>query len=277
MVKICSLTATAVALASVGTVMAPTATARASDDLGQTTPGLASKEELNAITLSVIDRKVSLSLAVEMHIQIELTESALDQIRDPSFRQLVENKQRLYRGLFDTLDSLVAGEASSMLVDAGELSVDDAAGVGRLPENSPDTRQTDDATYDERRAANAAVTTTKRIGLRKLLKRATDSAILSARLDIAGEYSDLLAAELETSAPEQFDRCFRPVDHVNQMQVVAMLRVFEQRASDDLARIIHRATVAAEGHLRQGQDLVDRSNGPAGEPSPSRGLAAAIE
>ena len=116
---------------------------------------------------------------------------------------------------------------------------------------------------------------TKRIGLRKLMKRVTDSAILSVRLDIAGEYSDLLAAELETIAPEQFDRCFRPVDRVNQMQVVAMLRVFEQRASDDLAQIIHRATVAAENQLRQGQDLVERSNDPAGELSPD--LAAAIE
>ena len=112
-----SLVATTVALISVSAILAA---AEAADGPAHAAPVLASQDELKAINLSVIDRKVTLSLAVEMHIQVVLAASALDQIQDPNFRRLVEDKQRLYRELFETLDCLVAGEASSMLGDAGD-------------------------------------------------------------------------------------------------------------------------------------------------------------
>jgi hypothetical protein len=184
---------------------------------------LAAPEELDVLSLSRIDQKLVLSLAVEMQLQVTLGEAAIERIHDDGLKRFAADKLRLYRALFATLDELSNGRAAALL--AG----------GR-------------ATADAKRESKH-----KTGGLKGIVSRLSDAAILQMRLDIAGEYSELLGTELEAGRPQDFDRRYLSTECVNQMQVVAMLRVFEERASDGLARIIHRATTAAEQHLEQGR------------------------
>lgn len=107
-------------------------------------------------------------------------------------------------------------------------------------------------------------------GIGDIVQNATANAIVRMRLAIAQEYVQLLRAELEAAPPEEFDRRYLSVEGFNQMQLLAMLRVFEQQASPEFARIIHLAAVAAESHAGQARQMIEQikrpSQGPPGNP-----------
>jgi predicted outer membrane protein len=90
------------------------------------------------------------------------------------------------------------------------------------------------------------------------------------RLEIARQYADLLRAELETAAPAEFDRQYLAIEVYNQMQVLAMLRVFEGQASDDFARILRQATTAAEGHASECKQVAARLQGTPATPAAAK-------
>jgi hypothetical protein len=101
--------------------------------------------------------------------------------------------------------------------------------------------------------------------------------MLRIRLEIAGQYTDILRAQLQTGPPNDFDRHFMAVDVVNQMQAVAVLRVFERQASKDFARIIRMARTAAEDHLNKSRQLARRLVVPVDGVSTTRKVVAAAE
>ena len=87
------------------------------------------------------------------------------------------------------------------------------------------------------------------------MQSAMNAAILRVRIQVASEYAGLLRAEFDEQSDSDFDRNYSAFDVVNQMQVVAVLRVFERQASDDFGALIGRAVAAAEGHLNEARIL----------------------
>ena len=110
-----------------------------------------------------------------------------------------------------------------------------------------------------------------KVGIGDIVENAAASAMLRVRLAIAQEYAQLLRGEFETARPEEFDRRYLSVECFNQMQVLAMLRVFEQQASPEFARIIHLATLAAELHSSEGRQVIEQFKSPPQAPPVSPG------
>ena len=111
-----SFRAPALAAALATIAMCDTPWARADD--GAHLPlsdGLVPRTELDDVSLSIIDEKLVLSLAVETHVQIEITEFALAGIQDEGLKQFTEKKLATYRRLYNTLDELSSGRATSTL------------------------------------------------------------------------------------------------------------------------------------------------------------------
>jgi hypothetical protein len=211
---------------------------------------LAPQSELDAVSLTIIDEKLALSLAVETHIQIELAQSALAGIRHKDLKHFTEKKLRHYRQLLNTLETLTGGRASKALSRATRKSDAGAARANAAP------------VVSNRSSAKSG----RQEGIADIVQNTTANAILRVRLAIAQEYARLLRAERDTALPEEFDRGYLSVEGFNQMQLVAMLRVFEQQASPEFARIIHLATVAAESHASEGRHVVEQLNRPPASP-----------
>jgi predicted outer membrane protein len=224
---------------------------------------LAPQNELDAVSLTIIDEKLALSLAVETHIQIELAQFALAGIRQEGLKHFTETKLRHYRQVFQTLEVLTGGRAGKVLSRATRKTEVMAASSDAAPT-----------------AGNSSLARRGRKGgIGSIVQNATDSAIQCVRLAIGQEYADLLRVELETALPEEFDRRYLSVESVNQMQVLAMLRVFEQQASPEFARIIHLATVAAESHASEGRQAIEQFRSPPQAPpvSPGEVVNTALE
>jgi hypothetical protein len=251
--------ASALAAALAAIAMCDDPRARAED--GPRVPlsdGLVPQTELDAVSLSMVDEKLVLSLAVETHVQIEITEFALAGIQHAGLKQFTEKKLATYRRLYTTLDELSGGRATSTLAryvrpaatansPAPGLAVKPAETVVTVAPIKPATAD-DEAPAKPRR---------KKMGVGDIVQNATTNAILRLRLEIAEQYGDLLRAELSEAGSENFDRRYLAVELYNQMQVLAMLRVFEHQASQDLARIIRVATTAAESNLLEGRQVSD--------------------
>ena len=220
--------------------------------------GLVPRTELDDVSLSIIDEKLVLSLAVETHVQIEITEFALAGIQHEGLKLFTEKKLTTYRRLYNTLDELSGGRATSTLaryVRPATTASGPAPGLVAKPaevvvpvDPSQPTPSADEAPQRPRR---------KRKGVSDILQNATTNAILRLRLEIAEQYGDLLRAELTAAGSDNFDRRYLAVEVYNQMQVLAMLRVFEHQASQDLSRIIRLATTAAESNMLEGRQVSD--------------------
>ncbi len=193
--------------------------------------------ELCEVNLSVVDDKLAMSLAVEAHLQIELTEFALASITDPQLKAHTEQKLHSYRQLYETLNELTCGRPDAML--------------GRVA-------KADEAEPADDNGQAAAKKRKRRGGIGDILQNTATKAILKVRLEIAQQYTDMLRAELELSPPGEFDRRYLGIEFYNQMQVLAMLRVFEEQASKEFAKLIHLATVATEGHLVNARAIFDQ-------------------
>ena len=243
---------------------------------------------LEGVSLNLIDQKVAVSLAVEAQVQIDLTEHALPKIHNSRLRRLTERKLALYRALFETLDDLSDGRARSMLARVEADRARRRPASDTLSTSEPSQVQTSATTTtaqivdsrDKATEATPAVIATKATraktsgskgGLSGVLENATANAILRVRLDIAETYHQMLRAELAAVAPADFDRHYLHTETVNQMQVLAMLRVFEQQASPEFARVLHQATLAAERHtveLKAVAESAQRTDAPVAAPSP---------
>lgn len=228
-------------------VAGPVLTRAAADEPGARPEILASEylapqSEIAAIRLSIVDEKLALSWAIETHIQIELATFALAGIRDKVLMDFTERKRQHYRQVFNTLDELTGGRAGKVLARA--------------------TRNTEVKTASDNAAATEGNSNPARRGhkggIGAIVQNATENAILRVRLAIGQEYAQLLRVELETAPPEEFDRRYASVEGVNQMQVLATLRVFEQQASPGFAQIVHLATVVAESHASEGRQVIEQ-------------------
>jgi hypothetical protein len=193
--------------------------------------------ELGEVNLSIVDDKLAMSLAVEAHLQIELTEFALASITDPQLKAHTEEKLRSYRQLYETLNELCGGRPNAMLGRVAKADDEEAGPAGG------------DASGKKRKRGG---------GIGDILQNTATKAILKVRLEIAQQYTDMLRAELELSPPGEFDRRYIGIEVYNQMQVLAMLRVFEEQASKEFGRLIHVATVATEGHLVNARTVIDQ-------------------
>jgi hypothetical protein len=210
---------------------------------------LVAGEKIGGTSLSMIDRKLALSLAVEAHLQIRVLEYAGPALRDGEAKALAKRKLKLYRALSTALNDLTHGEAQEVLERAGTLEIPQPAAAAVADTDEQPSQQAPPASSLEPRQHG---------GLRAVIRKVSNSAILRVRMDIARQYLVLLHDELEASSPDDFDRRYMATDVVNQMQVVAMLKVFEEQASEDFASILLRARLIAENHLTEGRQAARR-------------------
>ena len=162
-----------------------------------------------------------------------------------------------YRKLLNTLETLTGGRAGKVLLRAVRKTEQLAASDEAAQTASPAVSN------------SSHVKSGRKGGIGDIVQNATTNAVVCVRLAIAQEYAQLLRAELEAAPMEEFDRRYFSVEGFNQMQVLAMLRVFEQQASPEFARIIHLAAVAAESHTSEGRQLVEQIKWPP-QVSPAR-------
>ncbi|MGD9722876.1 MAG: hypothetical protein AB7O59_22190 [Pirellulales bacterium] len=206
---------------------------------------LATPPALEDVALTLIDEKLALSLAVETHVQIELTQYALACVHDEGLKQLTQSKLDGYRRLFHTVDALTEGRARAMLVSP-------AADVASQTD-APRSADAEKPRAKSRKRAGG--------GLSNVLQNATAKAVLRVRLEIAQQYSALLRSELELSPPGEFDRRYAGMELFGQLQWLAMLRVFEAQASPDFGKLVHLATAASEHHLLESRQVAERLHG----------------
>jgi hypothetical protein len=222
---------------------------------------LARPAELDALGLTAIDRKLALSLAVEIYLQVTLNDDVADRIQDPDLKRLTQRKLRLYRATFAAFDRLAEGRAAKLLTEAGH-QVRVADSDAKEPGDDDSAAPHDSAAVLARGRLNEkGDRELPGGGLRYVLSRISEIAILQARIEISGQYEDIWHAELEPVPAAEFDRRYLSTESVNQMQVVGMLRACERRASCDFAQIIRRATASAEDQLAECLRLARRIEG----------------
>ena len=201
---------------------------------------LATQSDLDAVSLSIVDEKLATSLAVEMHIQIELTELALPGIRHDNLKQFAARKLRVYRQLLSNLEELTGGQTAKMLARASRKT--------QVSETNGDSPPPMDGNRVSPKPGRKG-------GIGDVVQNVTTQAILRVRLEIAGEYLQLLRAELSAAPPDGYDQRYLAIEAHNQMQVLAMLRVFEKQASPQFSRIIRPTTVAAESSVAEARQV----------------------
>ncbi len=206
---------------------------------------LATQSELDAVSLNIVDAKLALSLAVEVQIQIELSELTLAGIHDDVLKRFAEKKLRFYRQLLSDLDELTGGQSGRMLARA--------SGKTQAPVTSSES-----ASPAAARGNSGSLKSGRKSGLGDVMQNVTTHAILRVRLEIADEYAHLLRAELNTAPPDEYDRRYLGIEVHNQMQVLAMLRVFEKQASAPFSRITRSAAVAAESHAAEARQVMEQ-------------------
>jgi hypothetical protein len=179
------------------------------------------------VHLNLIDQKLALSLAVDTQGQIEMAEFALKSIANDALRRLVTVRLEGQRDFAAELNMLTGGRAESTLAQARrEIEKD------RAPDNVPDKR------------------------FRLLSIRSATAMLARIRVEILQEYAAMQRDELAAKSGEQFDRNYLQRDLLNQMQVLATLRVFEHQASADFAQVIHRTWARAHEQFELANQLL---------------------
>lgn len=263
-----SILATAALAASVVCIAAAARGAEVdSAAVGRPLEFLASPADLDAVNLSIVDDKLALSLAVEIHVQIELTEFAVKGVQHDALRQLTLRKLALYHRLLDTMDNLSGGRATATLsrsLQGRDAVPQSTTAEAELPGGQQPSATASQAVGQDSTAAarsdnpRAPRRTAKRGGgISNIIQNAATAAIMRVRLEIAEQYGGMLRAELASTPPAEFDRHYLAIEVFNQMQVMAMLRVFEQQASADFARILHVATAAAEAQFAEAHQVIE--------------------
>jgi hypothetical protein len=76
------------------------------------------------------------------------------------------------------------------------------------------------------------------------------------RMEILEGYLADVQSGLAARSVDEFDQQFLHGDVLHQMQLLAMLEVFERQASADFAGVIHREAEAAREHLALSRQLL---------------------
>jgi hypothetical protein len=178
------------------------------------------------VNLNLIDQKLALSLAVDTRAQIDIADLALKTIASDPLRRYVTERLESQRAFAARLDALTEGRTREALARALREIENDKA------EKSPDAK------------------------FRLLSIRNATAMLARIRLEILQEYAQLLYAERASKSAEEFDRHYLRSDLLNQMQMLATLKVFEGQASDDFGRVIREAQSTASAQLDRGRQLL---------------------
>lgn len=185
------------------------------------TSGDQSTSGTSAINLNLIDQKLALSLAVDTAWQIQVAEVALKSVKSESLRTMLQSRLADQRAFAEHLEVLTGGRARQAIEQAArEIERDAAAGKAQPVRFRP-----------------------------LALQRNATAMMIRIRLEILQEYQELMDAELNTASSSEFDRQFLRHDLLHQMQMLAMLEVFEAQASADFAGVIAAQAIAARQHL----------------------------
>lgn len=173
------------------------------------------------VSLNIIDQKLALSLAVDTWAQIETGELALKTVRSESLKHDITARVESLRSLAAQLDGLTEGRTSQAIAQAVREIEQDA------------------------KSQKARAVTFRPLAL----NRNATAMIVRIRLEILQQYTDLVHAELEAKGGDEFDKHYLRNELLHQMQLLAMLQVFEAQASPDFGAVIHDAVLAAQDHL----------------------------
>ncbi|REK15716.1 MAG: hypothetical protein DWQ37_07805 [Planctomycetota bacterium] len=207
-------------------------------DNGQSQEGQSQEPEVH---LNLIDKKLALSMAVDAWGQIEMGEFGLSSVGSEAVRQLLNDRMEVQRALAVRLEKLTHGDAK----EAVERALREIAQDRTASNSSPRFRLLD-------------------------LRRNSTAMLVRVRLEIVQEYGDLLRVELSGKAPQEFDRAYLRTHLVDQMQLMAALKVFEGQASADFAKVIRRARAEVQDHVERAKTLLINL-----EDAPLVGVAAA--
>lgn len=173
------------------------------------------------VSLNIIDQKLALSLAVDTWGQIAANERALQSAASEPLRALITRRLDTQRAFAALLDSLTGGRTTVAIEDARREI-----------------------------AADAATTKTKVVRFRPLaLHKNATAMMVRIRMEILEAYLAEVQAGLASKTADEFDRHFLRGDVLHQMQLLAMLEVFERQSSADFAGVISREIDAAREHL----------------------------
>jgi paraquat-inducible protein B len=181
------------------------------------------------VSLNIIDQKLALSLAVDMHCEIDRTSGALKVATTPAVRQYLTQRLAVQQALADQLDQLTGGRAKTTIARAAKEIEHE-----RNQERTPRTR------------------------FRPMAIQNATAAVARIRLEMQQEYAAMVRAELNAQPAAEFDRHFLRAEVLHQMQVVATLRVFEGQASEDFAKVIAEAGVVAGEELAAAKKLLQQ-------------------
>jgi len=193
------------------------------------------------VSLNIIDQKLALSLAVDTWGQIAANERALESATSEPLRSLILRRLETQRAFATLLDSLTGGRTT--------LAIEDAR---------------------REIAADAANTKTKVVHFRPLaLHKNATAMMVRIRMEILEAYLAEVQSGLASKTADEFDRHFLRGDVLHQMQLLAMLEVFERQASADFAGVLKQEIEAAREHLtRSRQTLLQLETAPlAGAPT----------
>lgn len=193
------------------------------------------------VSLNIIDQKLALSLAVDTWGQIAANERALEAATSEPLRTLIVRRLETQRAFASLLDTLTGGRTTVAIEDARREI-----------------------------AADAANTKTKVVHFRPLaLHKNATAMMVRIRMEILESYLAEVQSGLASKTAGEFDCHFLRGDVLHQMQLLAMLEVFERQASADFAGVIKQEIEAAREHLgRSRQTLVQLETAPlAGAPT----------
>lgn len=218
--------------ASLGVAQTPDSQAPAADEqrtaatlptasTGPTNDQAPGSPAVEKVSLNIIDQKLALSLAVDTWAQIETGDRALTTVRDEALKHVIAARVESLRSFASQLDTLTEGRTGQAIAQA--------------------VREIEQDAKSEK---------TRAVAFRPLaLNRNATAMIVRIRLEILQQYTLLVDAELNAKSGDEFDKHYLRGEMLHQMQMLAMLQVFEAQASPDFGAVIHEAVLAAKDHL----------------------------
>jgi predicted outer membrane protein len=220
-----------------------TATTVSASSNGSSSDQAAGSRASAKVSLNIIDQKLALSLAVDAWAQIETGELALKTVRNEPLKRVIAARVESLRAFYTLLNEVTGGRTGEAVAQAVREIEQDAKGAKA-----------------------------RTVNFRPLaLNRNATAMIVRIRLEILQQYTDLVQADLDGKSGEEFDKHYLRGELLHQMQLLAMLQVFESQASPDFGAVIHDAVVSAQDHLSKSrQTLVQMETLPlaGGTPAP---------
>lgn len=185
------------------------------------------------IHLNLVDQKLAITMAVDAWGQIEMGEFALESLGSDAVRQLLASRVKDQRALAARLEELTRGKSGKAIEEA-------LAEIAQAKKDTSASRP-----------------------FRLLdLKRNATAMLVRIRLEIVQEYADMLQCELAGGSPLEFDRRYLRCHVLDQMQLLAALKVFESQASADFAQVIHQAWSDGQEYLGRAKLLLSQLESP---------------